>query len=128
MATPPPSDNSGLFGAVGTLFTKAKDVVVKTVAPLESTTPPPTLPGAAPEGAGRTLTGGRRHRRKTRGGKRRSTRKTMRRHRRGGEVDDSGISSPDVAFQYAKSQLRKVPAPLGGKHTRKTKKGGRKYY
>jgi hypothetical protein len=51
----------------------------------------------------------------------------MRRRRRGGEVDDHGISSPDLAFQYAKSQLRKVPAPLGGKHARKTKKGGRKH-
>jgi len=75
----PTTDDSGFFGTVGKLFTKAKDAVVDTVSPLAPTTPPPTLPGAAPEGAGRTLTGGRRHR-KTRKGKR-STRKTLRRRK-----------------------------------------------
>jgi hypothetical protein len=80
MATQP-TDDGGLFGAIGTVFTKAKNVVADTVAPLAPAKPPPTLPGAAPEGAGRTLTGGRRHR-KTRGGKRRSTRKTTRRVRK----------------------------------------------
>jgi len=82
MATPPPSDNGGLFGAVGNLFTKTKDAVAGTLAPLAPATPPPTLPGAAPEAPGKTLTGGRRYRRKTRGGKRRSTRKTTRRVRK----------------------------------------------
>jgi hypothetical protein len=76
----PPTDDGGFFGAVGNLFTKTKNAVAGTLAPLAPTTPPPTLPGAAPEGAGRTLTGGRRHR-KTRAGKRRSTRKTMRRRK-----------------------------------------------
>jgi hypothetical protein len=82
MATPPQPPPTSLFGEVGKLFSSAKKAVADTVAPLAPTTPPPTLPGAAPEGAGRTLTGGRRHRRKTRGGKRRSTRKTTRRVRK----------------------------------------------
>jgi hypothetical protein len=82
MATPPPSDNGGLFAAIGSAFTSAKEAVAKTVAPLAPAKPPPTLPGAAPESPGKTLTGGRRHR-KTRAGKRRSTRKTTRRVRKG---------------------------------------------
>ena len=82
MATQP-TDDGGLFGAIGTVFTKAKNVVADTVAPMAPAKPPPTLPGAAPEAPGKTLTGGRRHRRKTRGGKRRSTRKTTRRVRKG---------------------------------------------
>ena len=82
MATPPPSDNGGLFSVVGKLFTDTKKAVAGTLAPLAPATPPPTLPGAAPEAPGKTLTGGRRHR-KTRGGKRRSTRKTTRRVRKG---------------------------------------------
>jgi hypothetical protein len=80
MATQP-TDDGGLFGAIGTVFTKAKNVVADTVAPMAPAKPPPTLPGAAPEAPGKTLTGGRR-RRKTRGGKRRSTRKTTRRVRK----------------------------------------------
>jgi hypothetical protein len=80
MATPPPSDNGGLFSVVGKLFTDTKKAVAGTLAPLAPATPPPTLPGAASEGAGRTLTGGRRYR-KTRAGKRRSTRKTLRRRK-----------------------------------------------
>jgi hypothetical protein len=65
--------------AIKGVFDRTKSAVVETVDPLAPTTPPPTLPGAAPEGAGRTLTGGRRHR-KTRKGKR-STRKTLRRRK-----------------------------------------------
>jgi hypothetical protein len=65
--------------AIKGVFDRTKSAVVETVAPMAPTTPPPTLPGAAPEGAGRTLTGGRRHR-KTRKGKR-STRKTLRRRK-----------------------------------------------
>jgi hypothetical protein len=82
MATPSQPEDGGLFGAVGNLFTKTKDAVAGTLAPLAPATPPPTLPGAAPEAPGKTLTGGRRYRRKTRGGKRRSTRKTTRRVRK----------------------------------------------
>jgi hypothetical protein len=84
MATPPQPPPTSLFGEVGKLFSSAKKAVADTVAPLAPTTPPPTLPGAAPEGAGRTLTGGRRHRKTKalRRSKRRSTRKTTRRVRK----------------------------------------------
>jgi len=81
MAAPSTDVSSGILGTLGSVFTKAKNAVADTVAPLAPTTPPPTLPGAAPEAPGKTLTGGRRHR-KTRGGKRRSTRKTTRRVRK----------------------------------------------
>jgi hypothetical protein len=84
-ASPPSDDSGGIIGAIGSVFTKAKNAVADTVAPLAPKTPPPTLPGAAPEAPGKTLTGGRR--RKTRGGKRRSTRKTtgrVRKSKKGG--------------------------------------------
>jgi len=127
-----PSSDSDLLGTLGSAYKGVKDALVGTfVAPVANTIQPTAAavtPTTAPESSGYTSTGGRRHR-KTRAlrSKRRSTRKTMRRHRRGGEVDDSNISTPDLAFQYAKSKLRKVTAPLGGKHRRKGKKGSRKH-
>ena len=127
----PTTDDSGFFGTVGKLFTKAKDAVVDTVSPLASEKPTPTLPGAAPEGAGRTLTGGRRHR-KTRKGKR-STRKSTRRHRKsrkGGVVDDEE-EDLETALLHSKSELKPIPDYLRHagytRRHRKGKKGGRKY-
>lgn len=127
-----PSSDSDLIGALGNAYKGVKDAFVGTlVTPVANMVQPAAAavtPTTAPETSGYTSTGGRRHR-KTRAlrSKRRSTRKTMRRHRRGGEVDDSGISSPALAFQYAKDKLRKIAAPLGGKHRRKGKKGSRKH-
>ena len=138
MATPapPPSDNGGLFGAVGNLFTKAKEAVAETVAPLAPSTPPATLPGAAPEAPGKTLTGGRRHRRKTRGGKRRSTRKTTRRVGKHGGVTESSkvevlVKNPIYRLAEEDAVARKKADESWKKWHAKTgrgKKGGRKYY
>jgi hypothetical protein len=87
MATPPPSDNGGVFSSVVGLAKQASKAVGDVIAPAVATAQPaaaavtPTTPA---ENKGITSTGGRRHRKTKalRRSKRRSTRKTTRRVRK----------------------------------------------
>jgi hypothetical protein len=87
MATPPPSDNGGVFSSLAGFAKKASQAVGDVIAPAVATAQPaaaavtPTTPA---ENKGITSTGGRRHRKTKalRRSKRRSTRKTTRRVRK----------------------------------------------
>ena len=87
MATPPPSDNGGVFSSIVGLAKKASDAVGNAIAPAVATVQPAAAavtPTTTPEKEGITSTGGRRHRKTKalRRSKRRSTRKTTRRVRK----------------------------------------------
>ena len=86
MATPPPSDNGGVFSSVVGFAKQASKAVGDVIAPAVATAQPAAAavtPTTAPENKGITSTGGRRHRKTKalRRSKRRSTRKTIRRRK-----------------------------------------------